>query len=62
MERGNSNYSLSVNHTRTQLNRLGAEWRNDFKFGINKGISSEFYQPLDYGGRFFIAPRIQDSG
>ncbi len=56
---GNSNYSLSVNHTRTQLNRLGAEWRNDYKLGINKGISSEFYQPLDYGGRFFIAPRIQ---
>ncbi len=56
---GNSNYSLSINHTRTQLNRLGAEWRNDFKLGINKGISSEFYQPLDYAGRYFIAPEYR---
>ena len=53
---GNSNYSLITNVTRTRLNALGAEWRNDLHIGHNAGFSSEFYQPLDFKGRFFVAP------
>lgn len=53
---GNSNYSLVANVTRTRLNALGAEWRNDVRIGHNAGFFSEFYQPLDFRGRFFVAP------
>jgi NTE family protein len=53
---GTSNYSLIANITRTRINALGAEWRNDFRIGHNAGFFSELYQPLDFGGRFFIAP------
>ena len=47
-----------MNLTLTQLNRRGAELRNDFQFGAIVGFSTEFYQPLDYAGTFFVAPSI----
>lgn len=53
---GNSNYSLVGNITRTRINALGAEWRNDFRIGHNAGYFTELYQPLDFRGRFFVAP------
>jgi NTE family protein len=56
---GNSSYSLLANVTRTRLNALGAEWRNDIRIGHNAGFISEFYQPLDFRGRFFIAPSFE---
>ena len=55
---GNSNYSMVANITRTRINGLGAEWRNDLRIGHNAGLFSEFYQPLDFRGRFFVAPSI----
>jgi len=51
---GNSDFNLLVNHTWTQLNRLGGEWKNDLQIGSRTRLTSEFYQPLDYGGRFFV--------
>ncbi|HEX6100497.1 MAG TPA: patatin-like phospholipase family protein [Thermoanaerobaculia bacterium] len=53
---GNSHYSLVANVTRTRLNALGAEWRNDIRIGHNAGFFTELYQPLDFRGRFFVAP------
>lgn len=53
---GNSNYSLVANLTRTRINALGAEWRNDVRIGHKAGFFSELYQPLDFRGRFFVAP------
>ncbi|QTD54280.1 patatin-like phospholipase family protein [Sulfidibacter corallicola] len=47
-----------VNLTNTRLNALGGELRTDFIFGETQRLRSEFYQPLDFGGRFFIAPQI----
>jgi hypothetical protein len=41
--------------TWTQLNRLGAEWRNVFRIGERQQISSEFYQSIDKLGRYFIS-------
>ncbi len=55
---GSSDYTLGVRYTRTAVNRLGAEWRTDLQVGANPRLASEFYQPLDYGTRYFIAPRI----
>ena len=37
---------------------MGAEWRNDFKLGTDPGIYSEFYQPLSFDSRLFVAPHI----
>jgi NTE family protein len=57
--KGNSSYELILNANRTRLNRLGGEWRTDFRFGRNLGVVSEFYQPLDFHGHFFVAPSAQ---
>src|SRR5437867_2447613 len=57
--RGDSTYGVLINVTQTRINALGAEWRNDIKLGREEGIFSEFYQPLDFSGRFFVAPSIQ---
>ena len=45
-----------VGVTATRLNARGAELRNHIQVGATLGIETEFYQPLDFGGRFFVAP------
>jgi NTE family protein len=50
---GGTSYALAARETTTLVNRLGAEWRNEAAIGDEPRISSEFYQPLDAGGRFF---------
>ena len=55
---GETNLELLVNVTKTRMNRLGAEWRNDLVLGSNRLIYSEFYQPLSFDGDWFFAPRV----
>lgn len=55
---GEGDFTLLGNYTMTWLNRLGAELRNDVGIGRNPFIQSEFYQPLTYSGRWFVAPRL----
>jgi NTE family protein len=57
---GTSSYGLLVNYTRTSVNARGAEWRNDFRVGETRRLLSEFYQPLDFQGRFFLAARLEN--
>ena len=57
--KGDSSYNVLASLTKTRMNRLGAEWRNDIRLGHDLGFTSEFYQPIDYRGRFFVAPSIQ---
>ena len=52
---GNSAYTGSASLTWTQLNRLGAEWRNVFRIGEVQQLSTEFYQPIDRIGRYFVS-------
>jgi len=52
---GNSAYTGSASLTWTQLNRLGAEWRNVFRIGELQQVSTEFYQPIDRLGRYFVS-------
>jgi NTE family protein len=52
---GNSSYTGSASLTWTQLNRLGAEWRNVMRIGERQQLSTEFYQPVDKLGRYFIS-------
>lgn len=55
---GNSGLTIVTNVTKTRINALGAEWRNDLHFGRRQGFVSELYQPLDFSGRFFVAPHV----
>jgi NTE family protein len=52
---GESDFALGVRYTMTQLNSLAAEWRNDVQIGRDGGITTEFYQPLNYGSPYFVA-------
>jgi NTE family protein len=56
---GSAGYNLSANLTATGINRLGAEWENHVQIGDTPRFFSEFYQPLDDGLRYFIAPRVE---
>jgi NTE family protein len=42
-----------------QLNRLGAEWKSFLAIGDVDALSSEFFQPLDFSGFWFVAPRLR---
>lgn len=52
---GNSAFTGSASLTWTQLNRLGAEWRNVIRIGELQQLSTEFYQPIDEQGRYFVS-------
>jgi len=54
-QQGRSRLSLRLRHTWMEVNRLGAEWRNDVQLGRIAGIRSEFYQPLAACRRPFVA-------
>ncbi len=54
---GDLTFTLYGRHTRTWVNKLGAEWRNELQFGGDSLIATSFYQPLDVSHRFFIEPR-----
>jgi NTE family protein len=45
-------------HTRTWINSLGAEWRNEIQLGTENLIVSSFYQPLDVAQTSFVEPRL----
>jgi NTE family protein len=56
---GDAFFNLLVSYRKTWLNSLGAEWRTDFQVGRTTSLNSEFYQPLDASGQFFVAPQIK---
>ena len=56
---GATSFDLSARLTRTELNSLGAEWRNDLRLGTRPYFRSELYQPLSFNSRYFVAPRLE---
>ena len=56
---GDSRFNVLVNYTRTWVNPLGGEWKNEFSIGRTRKIFTEFYQPLDPFSVWFVAPRLQ---
>jgi NTE family protein len=56
--KGAADLDLFASYTRTWLNSLGAEWKTNLRFGRSIDLTSEFYQPVDMAGRFFVAPRV----
>jgi NTE family protein len=57
-EDGDLGFVVYAKHTRTWLNALGAEWRNEVQLGYFNILSTSFYQPLDVAQRFFIEPKL----
>lgn len=55
---GDAYFNLLARYRKTWLNSLGAEWRTDLQVGRTTNLYSEFYQPLNAEGDFFIAPNI----
>jgi NTE family protein len=56
---GDSDFNFLTSITATELNRLGAEWKNQVQFGRTTRVFTELYQPLDYGRTFFVAPHAE---
>ena len=50
-------FALYLQHDRTWINSLGAQWRNEIQFGTDQFLSTSFYQPLDVAQRFFVEPK-----
>jgi NTE family protein len=55
---GDTDFNVITRLTMTRLNPLGAEWRSDVEVGETRRFSTEFYQPLDFSGVFFVAPSV----
>ncbi|MAB22922.1 MAG: hypothetical protein CMK78_00800 [Pseudomonadales bacterium] len=55
---GGSQYNIGASFRVNGLNPLGAEWLTRLQVGAHQILYSEFYQPLDYGSRYFIAPFV----
>ncbi|NNF39812.1 MAG: BamA/TamA family outer membrane protein [Woeseiaceae bacterium] len=56
---GSTGFNLAARMTRAGLNRLGAEWRTDLRLGTDPRLFTEFYQPLSFDSRWFVAPRLK---
>ncbi|MFJ2319910.1 patatin-like phospholipase family protein [Pseudomonas sp. NPDC087817] len=56
--RGDSAFNLGASYRINGINRLGAEWLTRAQLGDKQELYSEFYQPLDVGSRYFIAPSV----
>jgi NTE family protein len=55
---GDVAFVIYAKHSRTWINYLGAEWRNELQLGTESYLVSSLYQPLDVAQRFFVEPRI----
>ena len=55
---GATNFDARVRMTRPAVNRLGGEWRADLRLGTEPQLFNEFYQPLRFDSRFFVAPYL----
>jgi len=56
---GSTGFNLAARLTKAGLNKLGAEWRTDLQLGTDPALLTEFYQPLSFDSRLFIAPRVE---
>ncbi|NBA97792.1 patatin-like phospholipase family protein [Pseudomonas sp. R5(2019)] len=57
--RGDSAFNLGASYRVNGINKLGGEWLSRVQIGDQQELYSEFYQPLDTGSRFFVAPYLK---
>lgn len=53
---GENIINVLATYRRTWLNRLGGEWLTQAQVGSDSYLLTEFYQPVDDRGRYFVAP------
>ncbi|WP_296494843.1 BamA/TamA family outer membrane protein, partial [Rhodoferax sp.] len=51
-------FDLAVSYRKRWINSLGANWRTLLQFGHTNSLLSEFYQPLNTTGSYFVAPYV----
>jgi NTE family protein len=51
-----SDFSIGAAYTRNAMNRLGADLRVSTAMGRFAGFETDWYQPLDYRGAWFVHP------
>jgi NTE family protein len=56
-----SDFGLNLLVDATEFDRLGANWKTAFRIGSEISLYSQFFQPVEYTGRYFFAPRISYS-
>jgi len=56
--RGDSAFNIGASFRKNGINQLGAEWLTRLQLGDHQEFFSEFYQPLDAGSRWFVAPNL----
>lgn len=56
--RSDSLFTLSGQYNARVFDDLGAELRTRFSVGYENQVLSEYYQPLDMHGTWFVAPRV----
>ncbi|MET0164209.1 MAG: patatin-like phospholipase family protein, partial [Vicinamibacterales bacterium] len=59
---GTSRYNAAIRFIATELNARGGEWLTDGQIGDNPRFFTEFYQPITWNQRYFIAPQIDFEG
>ncbi len=53
---GSSAFALRASVNKTQMNALRGEWKTQIEVGQSNYLATQWYQPLDYAGRFFVMP------
>jgi NTE family protein len=56
--RGDSAFNIGASFRKNGINELGAEWLTRLQLGDHQELFSEYYQPLDAGSRWFVAPNL----
>ncbi len=51
-----ADFNTLIRHSYLNATPYGGEWINEIKLGNEYYYFTEFYQPLDYRGKFFVAP------
>jgi NTE family protein len=54
--KGDNQFNALVQYRKTWLNRLGGEWTTEAQVGQYTRLSTEFYQPFNEEGQWFVAP------
>ena len=56
--RGDSTFNLGASFRINGINEWGVEWLTRTQIGDQQQLYTEFYQPLDVGSRYFLAPYL----
>ncbi len=54
----NTDYTARFAYFKREINPLGGVWKNELSIGKQRSFSSSLYQPINYGGNFFVMPSI----